>query len=83
MGWISCSVTRRCNGTNYSVTSLVPSPGSEPILSHAKRLGDALVAHLRSIGATLGHCHVPGREPHSGVFLTKVIFIVGTVHVHF
>ncbi|KAG2148927.1 DAK1 DegV-like protein [Suillus clintonianus] len=36
-----------------------------PTLARAKCLGDALVAHLRSIGVALGHCHVPGREPHS------------------
>ncbi|KAG6336429.1 hypothetical protein ID866_2672 [Astraeus odoratus] len=45
----------------------VSTPGSPPAtLALAKRLGDALVANLRSIGATLGHCHVPGRSPHSG-----------------
>ncbi|KAG9312736.1 DAK1 DegV-like protein [Chiua virens] len=37
----------------------------KPTLERTKLLGDALVAHLRSIGATLGHCHVPGRQPHS------------------
>ncbi|KAI6111808.1 DAK1 DegV-like protein [Pisolithus croceorrhizus] len=35
-------------------------------------LGDALVANLRSIGAALGHCHVPGRNAHSGV-CTEII----------
>ncbi|KAH7886467.1 DAK1 DegV-like protein [Phlebopus sp. FC_14] len=38
---------------------------STPTLARAKLLGDALVAHLRSVGATLGHCHVPGRDGHS------------------
>ncbi|KAI5981504.1 hypothetical protein EDC04DRAFT_2849344 [Pisolithus marmoratus] len=32
----------------------------------AKRLGTPSVANLRSIGAALGHCHVPGRNVHSG-----------------
>ncbi|KIJ67438.1 hypothetical protein HYDPIDRAFT_173958 [Hydnomerulius pinastri MD-312] len=36
-----------------------------PTLARTKLLGDALVAHLRSVGATLGHCHVPGRDAHS------------------
>ncbi|KAH7904242.1 DAK1 DegV-like protein [Hygrophoropsis aurantiaca] len=31
-------------------------------LTRTKHLGDALVANLRSIGAALGHCHVPGRS---------------------
>ncbi|KAL4071934.1 DAK1 DegV-like protein [Scleroderma citrinum] len=47
----------------------------EPTLSRAKRLGDALVAHLRSIGATLGHCHVPGRAPHSGAEIIAPGFV--------
>ncbi|KAH0835770.1 DAK1 DegV-like protein [Lanmaoa asiatica] len=41
------------------------APRPRPTLERTKLLGDALVAHLRSIGATLGHCHVPGRQPHS------------------
>ncbi|KAH7887234.1 DAK1 DegV-like protein [Phlebopus sp. FC_14] len=41
------------------------SGASTPTLARAKLLGDALVAHLRSVGATLGHCHVPGRDGHS------------------
>ncbi|EIW77520.1 DAK1 DegV-like protein [Coniophora puteana RWD-64-598 SS2] len=31
-------------------------------VERAKALGDALVAHLRSIGAAMEHCHVPGRS---------------------
>ncbi|KAG1824558.1 uncharacterized protein BJ212DRAFT_1523571 [Suillus subaureus] len=46
-----------------SASSSAPSP----TLSRAKCLGDALVVHLRSIDGALGHCHVPGREPLSGV----------------
>ncbi|KIJ12478.1 hypothetical protein PAXINDRAFT_45011, partial [Paxillus involutus ATCC 200175] len=44
---------------------LVSTPPTypRPTLDRTKLLGDALVAHLRSLGATLGHCHVPGREP--------------------
>ncbi|KAF9220697.1 DAK1/DegV-like protein [Gyrodon lividus] len=47
------------------VSTLPTSP--RPTLDRTKLLGDALVAHLRSLGATLGHCHVPGREPHSAL----------------
>ncbi|KAF8129012.1 DAK1 DegV-like protein [Boletus edulis] len=43
--------------------------GGEPTFGRTKLLGDALVANLRSIGATLGHCHVPGRQPHSATEL--------------
>ncbi|KIJ05928.1 hypothetical protein PAXINDRAFT_20844 [Paxillus involutus ATCC 200175] len=42
-----------------------PPTYPRPTLDRTKLLGDVLVAHLRSLGATLGHCHVPGREPHS------------------
>ncbi|KAF8547501.1 DAK1/DegV-like protein [Imleria badia] len=49
-------------GANGAMTSTT-SP--RPTLERTKLLGDALVVHLRSIGATLGHCHVPGWQPHS------------------
>ncbi|KAG8215903.1 hypothetical protein J3R82DRAFT_7873 [Butyriboletus roseoflavus] len=45
--------------------ALTPPTSPRPTLERTKLLGDAAVAHLRSIGATLGHCHVPGRQPHS------------------
>ena len=45
---------------------MTPPACPKPTLERTKLLGDAVVAHLRSIGATLGHCHVPGRQPHSG-----------------
>lgn len=32
-------------------------------LASVKRLGDAVVHHLASVGVGLEHCHVPGREP--------------------
>ncbi|KAG1748052.1 DAK1 DegV-like protein [Suillus lakei] len=48
-------------GKGASTSPSAPSP----TLSRTKCLGDALVAHLRSIGVALGHCHIPGREPHS------------------
>ncbi|KAI6152721.1 DAK1 DegV-like protein [Pisolithus thermaeus] len=38
-------------------------------------LGDALVANLRSIGAALGHCHVPGRNAHSGTEVIELGFV--------
>ncbi|KAI6127024.1 DAK1 DegV-like protein [Pisolithus sp. B1] len=49
------------------------STGSQrPTLVRTKRLGDALVANLRSIGAALGHCHVPGRNAHSGTEIIEL-----------
>lgn len=42
-----------------------PPSAPSPTLSRAKCLDDAPVVHLRSIGGALGHCHVPGCEPHS------------------
>lgn len=44
----------------------VSTESQRPTCVRAKRLGDALVANLRSVGAALGHCHVPGRNAHSG-----------------
>ncbi|KAI6144240.1 DAK1 DegV-like protein [Pisolithus tinctorius] len=44
----------------------ISTESQQPTFVRAKRLGDALVANLRSIGAALGHCHVPGRNAHSG-----------------
>ncbi|KAG0704151.1 DAK1 DegV-like protein [Suillus ampliporus] len=52
--------------TTFGGKGASTSPGAPiPTLARAKCLGDALAAHLRSIGVALGHCHVPGREPHS------------------
>lgn len=49
------------------------STGSQrPTLVRTKGLGDALVANLRSIGAALGHCHVPGRNAHSGTEIIEL-----------
>lgn len=45
----------------------ISTESQQPTFVRAKRLGDALAANLRSIGAALGHCHVPGRNAHSGV----------------
>ncbi|KIK78482.1 hypothetical protein PAXRUDRAFT_36626 [Paxillus rubicundulus Ve08.2h10] len=58
--------------TAFGARVSTPTTYPRPTLYRTKLLGDALVAHLRSLGATLGHCHVPGREPHSGVFVIEL-----------
>ncbi|KIJ12474.1 hypothetical protein PAXINDRAFT_82830 [Paxillus involutus ATCC 200175] len=55
--------------TAFGARVSTPPTYPRPTLDRTKLLGDVLVAHLRSLGATLGHCHVPGREPHSGMFV--------------
>ncbi|KAI5980600.1 DAK1 DegV-like protein [Pisolithus marmoratus] len=53
----------------------VSTESQRPTFVRAKRLGDALVANLRSIGAALGHCHVPGRNVHSGTEIIEPGFV--------
>ncbi|KAI6001919.1 DAK1 DegV-like protein [Pisolithus albus] len=53
----------------------VSTESQRPTFVRAKRLGDALVANLRSVGAALGHCHVPGRNAHSGTEIIEPGFV--------
>ncbi|KAL4076580.1 hypothetical protein V8B97DRAFT_2021936 [Scleroderma yunnanense] len=63
------------NGTLVGPRGLAGNIFVCKVLGAYTTFGAKGVAHLRSIGATLGHCHVPGRAPHSGAEIIAPGFV--------